>query len=397
MTPRLFDYERASALMAQAGVDALLASSRPNVSYLAGYWHNVWDDYYLMWDPSVTHKTLVGVPQEESKFAFIVAGAGEVVPVQRSDTWIQDRRFWGPGFYVQSWTEPNPDPGDPMHVAAAALAERGLEDGCIAVEFRYLGVSYFERLRSNLPRAKFIDAEPILWSLRMVKTAEEIRRIRVAAAATAAGWNTVIRQLREGMTEVELQHELRRELGAEGIQFDSAYCLFGPSGVTLTQGPFGPSKNALKPGLFVRTDIQGKYENYYSDMSRVAGFGQVTREMASAHALVKRVLERLLAEIGPGMSCGEIRQLELELYKGSGYGAVVPYTGHGVGQMIHEPPYLFERDHTRLAPGMVLAIEPTVCYSSGGDIFICLEDQVLVTENGCERLTSGATLELYPD
>jgi Xaa-Pro aminopeptidase len=199
------------------------------------------------------------------------------------------------------------------------------------------------------------------------------------------------------MTEIELQQELERGLTSNGIQFDGAYCLFGPSGLKLEQGPFGPSENPLKPGLFVRTDIQGIYDGYYSDVSRVVGFGQVSREMEHAHALVRRVLERLLAEIGPGMSCGEIRRLELELYKGSGYCAVVPFTGHGVGRMIHEPPYLFERDSTRLAAGMVLAIEPTVCYSSDGDIFICLEDQVLVTENGCEQLTSGATLDLYPN
>lgn len=395
MIPRIFDYARASAIMNETGVDAVLASSRPNVSYLAGYWHNVWDDYYLMWDASVTHKTLVGIPQDESKGAFLIAGAGELVPVQRSETWIQDRRYWGPGFYIQNWTEPNPDPGDPMQVAAEALAQRGLDGGCIAVEMRYLGVSYFERLRQALPQARFVDAERILWALRMVKTADEIRRIRTAAAGTVEAWNTVIRQLRSGMTEIELQQELRREFGRHGIQIDGAYCLFGPSGVVLKQGPFGPSENPLKQGLFVRTDIQGIYEGYFSDMSRVVGFGQATRDMERAHELVRKALERLLAEIGPGVSCAEIRRLELELYKGTGYGAVVPYTGHGIGRMVHEPPYLFEQDSTRLVPGMVLAIEPTVCYSNGGDIFICLEDEVLVTEKGCESLTAGATLDLY--
>lgn len=395
MPPRLFDYARASARMDAAGVDVLLASSRPNVSYLAGYWHPVWDDYYLMWEPSVTHKTLVGLPKEEKKGAFLIAGAGELVSVQRSETWIEDRRYWGPGFYVQSWTEPDPPPGDPMQIAADAVAERGLAEGCIAVELRYLGVSYYERLREYLPHARFTDAEPILWSLRMIKTAEEIRRVREACTRATRAWQRVMEQLHAGMTEMELQACFKREFPQQGVQYAGAYCLFGPSGVILKQGPFGPSNNPLKPGLFVRTDIQATYEGYYCDMSRVVGSGKLSAGMERAHELVRGILERLLAEVGPGMTGAQVRQLELNMYKGSGYGTVVPYTGHSVGRMVHEPPYLFAKDSTALAPGMVLNLEPTICYSDGGDIFVCLEDQVLITENGCENLTAGARVDLY--
>lgn len=106
----LFDYSRASRLMDEHGIDLVLASSRPNVGYLAGYWHNVWDDYYLLWDPHVSHKTLAGIPKE------------------------------------------------PMDLAAQAIIEKGLGAGCIAVEMRYLGVSYFERLRKPYRGG---DPEPV--------------------------------------------------------------------------------------------------------------------------------------------------------------------------------------------------------------------------------------------
>ena len=65
-----------------------------------------------------------------------MAGASEATTLERDDPWIKDRRYWGPGYYIQTWSEPNPDPGDPAEQVAAALHERGLVNGVIAVERR---------------------------------------------------------------------------------------------------------------------------------------------------------------------------------------------------------------------------------------------------------------------
>ena len=76
------------------------------------------------------------------------------------------------------------------------------------------------------------------------------------------------------------------------------------------------------------------------------------------------------------------------MYDGTGYKPVVPYTGHGVGLKVHEPPYLSQVDRTVLEPGMVVTGEPTVQFSGDGDIFISLEDQFLITEDGAEYCDS---------
>ncbi len=392
---RLFDYDRASRLMHEAGIDVILASTRHNVAYLSDYWPSVGDDY-LLWDPSVAYQIFVGIPQIESKGAFLVTVASDRAALQAIDPWIQDRRYWGPGFYIQHWKEPDPEPGDPIDVVAEALAEKGLDAGCIAVEMRYLGVRYFERLRSRLPTAHFVDAEPTLWALRMVKSQEEIRRAREACRRTAEAWQSVIKQVHAGMTEKELQRAFAQGLACQGVQCEGAYCVFGPSGVSLKHGATIPSDKPLTEGQFIRTDIQGRYEGYLSDMSRVVALGMVTAEMEQAHALVQAMLERLSERIKPGMTGVEVRVIELDMYQGTGYQPVVPYTGHGVGRAVHEPPYLSTKDHTQLTPGMVIAVEPTVNFSHNGDIFICLEDQILITEDGCERLTSRASLESTP-
>ena len=130
-------------------------------------------------------------------------------------------------------------------------------------------------------------------------------------------------------------------------------------------------------------------------MSRVIGFGEVTPEMMSVQALVKDMVETLIPEVKPGMPVREIRRKELKLYEGTGFTPVVPYPGHGVGRVVHEPPYLMEDDATILEPGMSVTLEPTVNYQADGDIFISLEDQFIVTENGAEYLTKDAPLDLY--
>ena len=91
----------------------------------------------------------------------------------------------------------------------------------------------------------------------------------------------------------------------------------------------------------------------------------------------------------------DVRSAELKLYEDTGYDPVVPYTGHSVGRVVHEPPYLSSSDQTVLEPGMVVTLEPTVQFTAVGDIFVCLEDQFLITDDGCEWLSEDAPLDLY--
>jgi Xaa-Pro aminopeptidase len=91
----------------------------------------------------------------------------------------------------------------------------------------------------------------------------------------------------------------------------------------------------------------------------------------------------------------DIRKVELEMYRGTGYEPLIPYTGHGVGRVVHEPPYLALNDHTVLQNGMSVTLEPTIMYEGDGDIFVGVEDHFLLTEKGTEWLTESAPMDLY--
>lgn len=395
---QLFDYARASALMRKNGIDVILASSKHGVGYLSDYWHPVSDDYYVLWDTSATHKTLVGLPAEASRGAFIVAGASEATTISLYDPWIKDRRYWGPGYYIQTWSnplDPAPDPGDPMQVAADALREKGLADAAIGIESRYLGVKYASRLQELLPQARLVDAEDTLWGLRVIKCDEEIRRLREACVRTGVAWLNTVHAAQEGMTEGEAQRLFAQKCLAEELDYERAYVIFGPAGLSLINGSPPSLNNPLKRGQFLRIDAQGKYQGYICNLSRIVGFGDVSASMERAHSIERGLVERMMSELKPGVRASRVREIELGLYAETGYVPVVPYTGHGVGRVVHEPPYLALNDHTLLQPNMVVTLEPTICFSEGGDIFVSIEDQFLITRDGAEWMTESATMELY--
>ncbi len=392
---RLFDYDRASLIMDRAGVDIIVASSRPNVGYLSDYWYSVSDEFYVLWDLDTVHYTLCGVPKEPSRGPFMVAGADETTVLERADPWIKERHYWGPGYYIQTWKEKDPPPGNPADTAAAVLGEKGFAKKTIAVEMRYIGAAYLDRLKKLLPKARFVDAEPVLWRMRLVKTPEEIRRTREACKRTSRTWLKLMHDLKTGITEKELASKFTVAFLEDGMSAERAYIMFGPCGAKLINGTPVPTDAVLKPGYFVRCDVQGKYDGYICNLSRVIGFGKVTPAMEKAQRLVRGMVETLGPELRPGVRASDIRSMELKLYEGTGYRPVVPYTGHGVGRVVHEPPYLYEKDQTVLEPGIAVTLEPTVTFTSDGDLNISIEDQYVITEDGNECLTSEAPLDLY--
>jgi Xaa-Pro aminopeptidase len=392
---RLFDVTRATQLMAEHGVDLTLASAKDSVGYLSDYWDDDTREDYAMWYSEVRYVNLCGVAGDASVPPFLVLSAHEKTSVEARACWIADRRYWGPGFYVQQWPSPRPAPGDPMQTVAQAIDDRGLARGCIAIEPKHLATEYFARLTALLPDATWTDAGPILAKLRAVKCAEEVDRLREVCARTVRAWQAAIGELRPGMTELQLRWEIGEAFAAQQLGWDRGYVIFGPAGVHLQHGAPVPGSNALRAGQFVRVDIAGRYRGYLSDMSRVVGFGTLSAEMEHAHAVVRGILDELTALVRPGLTGGELRQRELALYAAAGVKPVVPYAAHCIGRTVHEAPYASQDDNTPFEPGMVIALEPTVTFSRGGDFNICLEDDLLVTTTGCERLTGAASLDLY--
>jgi Xaa-Pro aminopeptidase len=387
MSPRTppFDYTRASALMDERSIEALVVCSRANVGYLADYtYYTAQALPFLLEDGREWSLSFVGIPRDPALGAFITPVTGEEGIIRHADPWIEDRRLWGPPWaYVGQATASAVAPTDVAEAVATALRDRGLGAGRIALEMAAVPANRFLRLRELLPEAEFVDAAAILWALRSIKSAAEIQRLRHVAAVTDVAVNEAYEQLDGGCREIDFERRLAGALIARGVAYGWCSIAYGPKGATLVQ----PTERVPAPGEIVRVDLVGIYQGYYSDISRVAAFGrQPNEEALRAHAAILETNAVLRKETGPGARCGDLHRLTCETLEARGFRLLAPYAGHGIGRDVHEPPFLGADDDTLLAPGMVLDLEPTMRVAGVGSVNI--EDMVLITDTGCESLTN---------
>jgi Xaa-Pro aminopeptidase len=380
-----FDYARASSLMDDQNIEALLVCSRANVGYLADYtYYTAQALPFLLEDGREWSMSFVGLPRDPALGAFITPVTGEEGIIRHADPWIEDRRLWGPQWaYVGDATASTVAPNDVAEAAATALRDRGLGDGRIALELAAVPASRYLRLRELLPRAEFVDAAPIMWALRSIKSPAEIERLRHVAEVTDAAVSQAYEQLDATCRETDFERRLAGALIERGVTYGWCSIAYGPKGATLVQ----PTDRLPASGEIVRVDLVGIYEGYYSDISRVAAFGrQPDAQAERAHAAILEANAVLRREAGPGVRCGDLHRLTCECLERRGFRLLAPYAGHGIGRDVHEPPFLGAGDETRLAPGMVLDMEPTMRVAGVGSVNI--EDMVLITDNGCEPLTN---------
>jgi Xaa-Pro aminopeptidase len=380
-----FDYARASALMDEHGVEAVLVCSRANVGYLADYYYYTAQGLpFLLEDGREWSVTFVGVPRDPERGAFITPVTGEEGVVARADPWIADRRVWGPKWaYVGRESASTTATRDVAVCVAQALLDRGLGEARLALELQALPAARYNRLRELLPRAEFVDVAPILSPLRARKSAEEVRRLRHVAGATDSALRAGYEALHGECSELEFERVMATGLAAAGVAYGWCSIAYGPKGATDVQ----PSRRLPAAGEIVRVDLVGFYEGYFSDMSRVAAFGATPDADAQrAHEAILHTNALLRRETGPGVRAADLNRLAQQNLADRGYRLLAPYAGHGIGRDVHEPPFLSDWDETVLEPGMVLDLEPTMRVSGVGSVNI--EDMVLITDNGCEPLTN---------
>ena len=391
----IFDRGQASRLMAERGIDVLLAHTKANVSYIADYYYDEgWPDF-LLEDGESYYAVFVGVPQERAKEGFIVGCFGEQGCLAWRDPWIRDRRFWGARFQSDGARPARPpagsggearaapDRGNPVDVLAEALLERGLGEACIGAEMRHIQALYLERLQALLPRASFVDAEPVLWQMRMRKSAEEVSRLRVAARAASRAAEAAFKNAYVGMSELDMERIVAKAIVDQGCRYEWLEIGFGPKGALTVS----PTSCQLQEGHIIRLDIGASYRGYISDISRVAAFGKVSARAEWAHGVILRANQALFRAVRPGARPGELRQLVMNIMNEEGLTPLIPMAGHGLGRGAHEPPFLLEQEHTILEPGMVITVEPTIRLPGVGSVNI--EDVLLVTEDGAECLSTA--------
>ena len=240
-----------------------------------------------------------------------------------------------------------------------------------------------------------VDAVPaggLVESLRAVKDAEEIATMRRASALSDEVFAALAEERFTGRTERELAWWIERsfrEGGAAGVSFEPVV----GAGATAASPHGVPGDTPIEPGVLVVVDAGCIVDGYCSDCTRTFAVGDVSERLAELHALCLEAQLAGLAAVAPGVHGRDADAASRTLIDAQSLGWAYGHgMGHGVGLQIHEAPNLRPESTDVLEAGNVVSVEPGIYLPDEG-AGVRIEDLVLVTEDGCERLT-GFTKEL---
>ncbi|SDQ34496.1 M24 family metallopeptidase [Natronobacterium texcoconense] len=353
--------ERARKVLTEQGVDALVCFPSSNMHYLAGFEEE---------------------PMERHLFLFVTPEAELFVAPEMYDDQIRDA---SPVTDVRTWS----DGDDPTDLLERVGEELDLAGGHFLIDDRMWAL-FTQDLRATFPEATFGLASEVVDDLRIRKDEAELEALRKAASISDAV-SEEVRALGSdaiGMTENELAAEIGERLanaGGEGVSFETVVGS-GPNGA---RPHHRHGDRTIEAGDPVVLDFGTYADGYPGDQTRTVVFdGEPPAEYEGVHDAVLEAQQAAVAAVEPGVAAEAIDRAARDVLEDRGYGdQFIHRTGHGVGLDVHEPPYITAGNGCELEPGMVFSIEPGVYLE--GEFGVRIEDLVVVTEDGCERLNDS--------
>ncbi len=242
-------------------------------------------------------------------------------------------------------------------------------------------------LRAAFPEVEQVLAGPVLRELRMRKDAAEVAELRAAGAAIDRVHARMVEFLKPGRTEEQVGADIAAAIVAEG-HTEAAFVIVG-SGPNGASPHHDVSGRVIESGDVVVIDIGGPLPSgYNSDSTRTYAVGaEPPAAVREAYAVLKDAQERAVRAVRPGVTAEQVDAAARHPITAAGLGErFVHRTGHGIGLDVHEEPYIVAGNNLALEPGMAFSVEPGVYLE--GEWGARIEDIVVVTEDGCERLNT---------
>ncbi len=239
-------------------------------------------------------------------------------------------------------------------------------------------------LASRLPQ--LVPADQILARIRLEKSDEEIAAMRRAGEISDEAMSAVFATLEAGIEETVVAAAGVPRMHALGGREAFATCVVGGEQAGFKHGM--PRQRALRDGESVFIDLGAAYHGYAADTSRCTAVGRAAGRVRDLLSVGADLYHAGLSAIRPGCAIEDVSNALLAVVRGTRF---EPYYcaggfGHGIGMSVIEVPGLFAGNTTELRPRMTVAYEPMVVVEGLGTGVV--EDTLLITETGYERLTN---------
>jgi Xaa-Pro dipeptidase len=253
------------------------------------------------------------------------------------------------------------------------------------------------RLLDSVSAADSVDITPGILNLFLLKTTQEVERIRRAQSVAAVGIQAFYAALETGKTEAEVasavESAVQNTIGRQaGVWFARAWAFIQSGANAIDAGTFSRTTGRkLAAGELVVIECAVCVNGYWADITRTGAVRgrPVDPTHEAVFAAVHEAQSRAVRAVGPGAEAREVDRTARDYLTTCGFGDYFPqHLGHHTGLRYHDPgPVLSPTSQFRLAPGMIVTIEPGV-YGASLGTGCRIEDNVLVTEDGFELLST---------
>jgi Xaa-Pro dipeptidase len=234
---------------------------------------------------------------------------------------------------------------------------------------------------------KAVNISSDIWNIRSIKTEKEIAAIREAVHITTAGVLSVQASIVDGVTESYLAgvfEHTTRSRGVEKMAFDPIVA-FKPNNAF---PHVLPSNRSIGRKDLVLVDVGVKYRGRCSDITRMIVRGRPSKEEKRSLQAVVEALETAIDTITPGIRAKDVYEAACKILDKWGLRErFIHGLGHGVGVVVHEPPYLRADNTSVLEPNMVITVEPGVYFN--GQYGVRVEEVVVVSKRKARVLSEN--------
>ncbi len=349
--------QRLSQLLIENKLDTAVIIPGPNFYYLTGL------NFHLMERP-----TLLFVTQTGDTLAIMPALEQLMWQAAMPDTttfYWQDKDGFSEAFAQ----------------AASALGQTSL-----GVEGMRMRVFEADALRQHFGQESISNASEVFNQLRFSKDKSEIALIEKAIAISEVSLQETLADVTAGMSEKHILNQLKSRMlanGSDGFAFEPI--VLGGGNAANPHGHAGDYQ--LRAGDPLLIDFGAFYQGYSADITRTFFCQHATDEHAALYNTVKLANQTGRKLASPKHTAHDIDTAVTQVLQDSAFAEyIVHKTGHGLGLDVHEAPQVMIGNHTQLEAGVVMTIEPGLYKAN--HIGVRIEDDVLITKDGCKSLTS---------